>query len=187
MQEAIYFITGNKMKFREFGILMKDIIKNYNIIHKNIDLVEIQGTPHQIIEAKCLEAAKILNGSVIVEDVSLCFNAINGLPGPYIKHFLKKLGHHKLAEMVHNYEDHSAYALCNYAFYNNKTQSLSIFEGRIDGTIVKPNGDLTLGWDAIFMPSGYNETFAIMDLSLKNMISHRAQAISKLKAHLASL
>lgn len=53
---------------------------------------EIQGTTQEVATEKCRKAADILQGPCITEDTALCFEALNGLPGPYIKHFLKNLG-----------------------------------------------------------------------------------------------
>ena len=52
----------------------------------------------------------------MVEDTSLCFNAYGGLPGPYIKWFLKNLGHEGLNKMLAGFEDKSAYAQCIFAY-----------------------------------------------------------------------
>lgn len=57
-----------------------------------------------------------VGGAVMVEDTSLCFNAMGGLPGPYIKWFLAKLGHDGLNKMLAGFEDKSAYAQCVFAF-----------------------------------------------------------------------
>lgn len=53
---------------------------------------------------------------MMVEDTSLCFNAYKGLPGPYIKWFLGRVGHDGLNNMLAAYEDKSAYAQCIFAF-----------------------------------------------------------------------
>ena len=53
---------------------------------------ELQGTTQEIAKEKCRRAAEILQGPCITEDTALCFEAMNGLPGPYIKFFLKELG-----------------------------------------------------------------------------------------------
>ena len=58
---------------------------------QKIDLPEYQGEPDDICIAKCKEAAKLIKGPVIIEDTCLCFNALGGMPGPYIKWFLDKL------------------------------------------------------------------------------------------------
>ena len=55
------------------------------MISQNVDLPEYQGTPEEVVREKCLEAARRIQGPVIVEDTCLCFNALGGLPGPYIK------------------------------------------------------------------------------------------------------
>lgn len=57
-----------------------------------------------------------VGGAVMVEDTSLCFNAMGGLPGPYIKWFLKKLGHDGLNRMLAGFDDKSAYAQCIFAY-----------------------------------------------------------------------
>lgn len=61
-------------------------------MNRDIDLPEFQGEPDEICREKCLEAAKHISGPVIIEDTCLCFNALGGMPGPYIKWFLKALG-----------------------------------------------------------------------------------------------
>ena len=55
------------------------------------------------------------------------------------------------------------------------------FEGTVEGVITRsPSGEKGFGYDPIFLPDGYENTFAEMDLSLKNRISHRAMAVGKL-------
>jgi len=50
-------------------------------------LNEFQGDPSFIASEKAIEAARHCDGPVLIEDVSLCLNAMNGLPGPYVKDF----------------------------------------------------------------------------------------------------
>lgn len=60
-----------------------------------------------------------------------------------------------------------------------------VVEGRVDGTLTfPPRGDRGFGYDPIFIPEGYGETFGEMDPALKDSISHRARAFAKLKAAL---
>ena len=60
-----------------------------------------------------------------------------------------------------------------------------VVEGRVDGLLTfPPRGDRGFGYDPIFVPDGYNETFGEMDPVLKDSISHRARAFAKLKAAL---
>jgi len=62
------------------------------------------------------------------------------------------------------------------------------FEGIVEGKILKEkHGVAGFGYDPIFMPDGFNQTFAEMDLGIKNTISHRARAISALVQFLKEL
>ena len=81
----ITFITGNAKKLEEFKqIMVGDLAQAYSISNKALDLEEIQGTPEQIAKTKVKLAATKCDTPVLTEDVSLCFNAYNGLPGPYM-------------------------------------------------------------------------------------------------------
>ena len=82
----------------------------------NLDLPELQGEPKEIAKEKCRLAAEQVGGAVMVEDTSLCFNAMGGLPGPYIKWFLQKLGHDGLNRMLAGFEDKTGYAQCIFAY-----------------------------------------------------------------------
>ena len=57
----------------------------FRLVSNKFDLPELQGEPEDVAAAKCKLACKGLEGPVIVEDTSLCFNALGGLPGVYIK------------------------------------------------------------------------------------------------------
>ena len=59
----------------------------FNIVSKgDLDLDELQSDiPEKIAAAKCRLAARVVGGPVLVDDTSLCFSALGGLPGPYIK------------------------------------------------------------------------------------------------------
>lgn len=88
--KTIYFITGNQNKLKEFNKIIGNI-PSYKFESKDIDLPEYQGETEEIAIEKCKTALEILKCPVLVEDTSLCFNALDGLPGPYVKWFLKKL------------------------------------------------------------------------------------------------
>ncbi|OII76423.1 inoine triphosphate pyrophosphatase [Cryptosporidium andersoni] len=174
----LYFVSGNKNKAKE----LIDIIGNhYTIKIVDIDLPEYQGERHFIT----LNAYNKLKCPIIVEDTSLCFNVYNGLPGPYIKWFLKAIGNIGLVNMLKPYNDKSAYAVTQIAYFdgNNMDQPI-LFEGIVDGVIVTPRGNTTFGWDCIFQPIGYNLTYSEMEPKLKNSISQRSKCLKKLKEYL---
>ncbi|XP_009998208.1 PREDICTED: inosine triphosphate pyrophosphatase [Chaetura pelagica] len=120
---------------------------------------EYQGEPDEISVQKCREAARQVQGPVIVEDTCLCFNALGGLPGPYIKWFLEKLKPEGLYKLLAGFEDKSAYALCTFAFSTgNPEEPVKLFKGQTHGLIVEPRGPRDFGWDPCFQPDGYSQT-----------------------------
>ncbi|KAI6646477.1 Inosine triphosphate pyrophosphatase-like [Oopsacas minuta] len=183
-RKLLTFVTGNPGKLREaIAIFGEDL--PWKLVSVKLDLPEFQGEPDEISIQKCKIAMEKVKGPVIIEDTCLCFNALNGLPGPYIKWFLDKLGHDGLNKMLAGFEDKSAYALCTFSFHSGKEgDEIMLFRGRIDGTIVPAAGDNKFGWDPIFKPIGYSRTFAELDGDSKNAISHRSKALTLLKQHL---
>lgn len=108
---TITFVTGNKKKLEEVKeILGGDGELPFELTNRKIDLPELQGDPFDIAREKCILAAKEVNGAVLTEDTSLCFNALNSMPGVYIKWFLEKCGHEGLNKMLDGFDDRSAYA-----------------------------------------------------------------------------
>ena len=118
---------------------------------------------------------------VLVEDTSLCYNAYKGLPGPYIKWFLKKVGPEGLAKMVQPWEDKTAYAMCIIAYMSEDLKEPKLFIGKTPGQIVEPRGSRDFGWDPVFEPEGYKQTYAELDKETKNKISHRFRAIDAMR------
>jgi non-canonical purine NTP pyrophosphatase (RdgB/HAM1 family) len=174
----LYFITGNKKKFAEIQSVFPDIQQ------LEIDLPEIQELdPQRIIEEKLKEALKHHEGEFIVEDTSLCMDAMNGLPGPFIKWFLQTIGCSGLFEIAKRFENAKAQArtLIGYA---KSGEDIHFFEGVLPGMIVEPLDASGFGWDPIFQPEGSTTTFAGMGVEEKNKISMRKLAATKLKAYL---
>jgi len=183
---SITFITGNKKKLEEvISIFGTDL--PYDLVSRGIDLPELQGEPEEVAVEKCRMAAKEVQGPVMVEDTSLCFNALHGLPGVYIKWFLQKLGHEGLNNMLAAYEDKSAYAQCIFALSMGPDDEPKVFVGRTPGRIVAARGPLDFGWDPVFQPDGFDTTYAEMPKEIKNTISHRYRSLALLKEHLSSL
>ena len=86
--------------------------------------------------------------------------------------------------MVKNFEDKTAYAQCIFAFCEGPEAEPVTFVGRCNGQIVEPRGENMFGWDPVFQPEGFETTFAEMSAEDKNGISHRGNALAKVKAFL---
>ena len=98
-KKKITFITGNPKKLEEFQAIMSDL-PEVRIENMDLDLEEYQGTSEEIARKKAKLAATYWDNPILVEDTSLGFNTFNGLPGPYIKDFLKNLKPEGLYKML---------------------------------------------------------------------------------------
>lgn len=174
---TITFVTGNIKKLEEVKAILGENFP-FLLANKHLDLPELQGDVNEVSIEKCQEAARRLKGPVITEDTCLCFNALQGLPGPYIKWFLDKLGPEGLVRLLTGWEDKSAEAVCTFAYSSGENDDVMLFQGRTKGTIVPPRGSRDFGWDPIFQPDGYDKTYAELPKELKNKISHRSMFVA---------
>ena len=188
--KIINFVSGNKNKYRELKDLLTEHLKDIEVRQLDIDLPELQGDPEEIVRGKlklALEKTKNLEGPILVEDTSLCFNAYGGLPGPYIKYFLKAIKQEGLYKMACAFEDHSAYAQSIFGLQKNEKSEPQLFIGRTEGEIVSPRGQKNFGlsgWDPCFKPNCDNKTYAEMEEDEKNKISHRGKSTKALIEYL---
>jgi inosine triphosphate pyrophosphatase len=182
-KRVLTFVTGNKKKLEEVVSILGDSLP-FTLTNEKIDLPELQGEPEEVSIEKCKLAAAQIGGPVMVEDTSLCFNALGGLPGVYIKWFLEKTGHEGLNNILAAYPDKSAYAQCIFSFCSGPGEHPLTFVGRTDGHIVPARGPTDFGWDPVFQPVGFDQTYAEMTKEAKNSISHRYRSLELLRTYL---
>lgn len=178
---ALTYVTGNAAKAEQLGRHL-----NYPVRHKKLDIPEIQSLDlKEVAEHKARDAYRQVRGPVLVEDTSLVFHALNGLPGPLIKWFFTKLGNNGLCRLLDGYEDRSARAEVCFCFYDGK--KLEIFVGEMNGTIADlPRGEQSFGWDPIFIPEGRAKTWGEMDIEEQKTTSMRRIVLKKLGEYLLS-
>lgn len=180
---SVKFVTGNQNKLKEMQAIVGDTVFVESV---KIDLPELQGaTPDDISKAKVRLAFEKVGEPVLIEDTSLCFEAMGGLPGPYVKWFFDTLGNEGLVKMLHDFPDKSANALCIFAYWDGVMESPILFKGITSGEIIMPIGNSGFGWDPIFKDVDSGLTFGQMDAEQKNTISHRKKALDKLKEYFA--
>lgn len=190
MSDTITFVTGNANKLREVTAILCNgqtegaTVGKYSITNQKIDLDEIQGSIEEVTIHKAKQAAEIVGGPVLVEDTCLGFNAYNNLPGPYIKWFVSSIGLSGLVKMLGGFEDKSANAITTFGFCEGPGKEVQLLQGVTTGTIVDSRGPTDFGWDSIFMPDGFETTYAEMKGEAKNKISQRSKALAKTKAYL---
>lgn len=187
---TLVFVTGNANKLKEVQRLLSNVTK-YEVTNQNLDLEEIQESSlEEIARKKIIQAMAALpkGQRVLVEDTALGFDALNGLPGAYIKWFLKRMSLDEIVKMLEPFEKKTAEAITTVA-YSDENGDIKIFQGIIKGNIVKPRGDLGFGWDAIFEPlveEGNKDelTYGEMTKEFKNTLSHRGKAFQLFEEYL---
>nr|CUU98535.1 hypothetical transcript [Hymenolepis microstoma] len=191
----ISYVTGNPNKLREtvevLGSEYAQFIKQYDA-----DLPEYQGnSPEEIAVLKCRHAANLVDGPVLIEDTCLAFDALKGLPGPYIKWFLSAIGSEGLNKMLEGFRDDTsggdyASAICTFAYTSGRgpEAEVKLLQGITRGRIVKPRGKSGFGFDSCFEPlDSQGRTYAELGSEEKNKISHRFKAVEKLRVLLSEL
>lgn len=191
MTNTITFVTGNVNKLNEVvAILAKDSpdskVGKFTITNESLDLEEVQGTIEDVTIHKAKAAAKAINGPVLVEDTCLGFEAMNNLPGPYVKWFLKSVGLTGLVDMLYKFENKSANAICTFGYCEGPDAEVKLFQGVTKGKIVDSRGPTNFGWDSIFEPESFDQTYAELDKEVKNSISHRFKALDQVKGYLVN-
>ncbi|GAA96108.1 uncharacterized protein L969DRAFT_91564 [Mixia osmundae IAM 14324] len=189
MARQLIFVTGNANKLREVRQILAAgaDAATIDLTSQALDLPEVQGTTQEVARYKVQAAAKALNGPCITEDTALCFDALDGLPGPYIKDFLARIGHDGLNKMLDGFSNRRANALCTFAYCAGPTAEPVLFEGRTQGRIVPARGPSNFGWDPIFEVEGTGKTYAEMEAEQKNKLSHRYKALEALRRGLSQL
>jgi len=190
----IVFATSNKNKIIELNKLLP---KYSNIIIKNLkDVNIIEDIPEtsNTIEGNAIQKAKYVfekyGYNCFSEDTGLIIDSLNGEPGIYSARYAGKNRNSndnmdKVLLNLKNKKSRNAHFKTVIAL--NISGQIFTFEGKVEGQITMSKiGISGFGYDPIFQPIGYSETFAELDIEGKNKISHRGKAVKKLIAFFKS-
>ena len=189
----LIFATHNKNKLKEVRSLIPNTIELLNLDDINL-LEEIEETATTIEGNALLKAQTIYKQTGIncfADDSGLLVDALDGAPGVFSARYA---GEHKsdsdnlekLLKELSNKDNRNAHFKTVMALIIDGKEYL--FEGIINGTITaEKSGANGFGYDPIFLPNGYSETFAEMSSEIKNVISHRAKAMKKLIEFVTSI
>ena len=191
MKKKFVFATNNAHKLEEVTAILGDKIELLSMkdIHCHADIPETADT----LEGNALLKARYIfenyNMDCFADDTGLEVEALNGAPGVYSARYAGP-GHdseanmNKLLHEMENKENRKARFRTVIALILNGKEYL--FEGIVNGTIInEKRGESGFGYDPIFVPDTYSQTFAEMGNDIKNQISHRAEAVKKLTAFLS--
>ena len=172
----IRFVTNNDNKLKEVQSMLNEI----DIIAAKIKIEELQTEDVQkLVKDKLLKAFKIVGRPVFIEHTGLSITSMNGFPGGLTQIFWDKLQAEVFSNLLGNQENTSAIAKTTIGYCDAK--GVYFFEGKVNGNIAKePRGDRTFQWDCVFIPDGYDKTFAELG-EKKNEISMRKIAFDKFK------
>jgi XTP/dITP diphosphohydrolase len=182
----LLFATNNKHKIHEIS---KILGQSYRILSlKDVgfsgDIPEEKAT----LEENALQKAEFIYNRFAIEcfadDTGLEIDALGGEPGVYSARYAgndknSEANMDKVLRLLEGKENRTARfrTVISLIFQGKKYA----FEGKVEGKILREKrGNEGFGYDPIFQPDGYEQTFAEMPLSVKNKISHRSRAIRKL-------
>ena len=171
-----------QLRLRNISLIsLKDIGYQDTIIESGISLKE-----NALIKARCIYEK--YNLPCISDDTGLEVDALNGEPGVFSARYagINSDSNHnidKLLSKLRGVKMRSARFRTVICLKN--LQGDMFFEGVVEGVITnKKNGSGGFGYDPIFKPNGFNQTFSQMSLEKKNKVSHRGLALEKLISYL---
>lgn len=186
MKKKFVFATNNAHKLEEVTAILGDKIELLSMkdIHCSADIPETADT----LEGNALLKARYIfenyHLDCFADDTGLEVEALNGAPGVYSARYAgdahnSEANMQKLLQDMERMENRKARFRTVFALIVNGKEHL--FEGIVKGEITKHrHGTSGFGYDPVFIPEGYTQTYAEMGNELKNKISHRALATNKL-------
>ena len=190
--EKLIIATGNKGKFEELKAMLSGANKNFadEIIFapefaKQINIVEDGSSYEENAEIKARAWAEVSGLPCLADDSGLEVEALNNAPGIYSARIVDGDDNARnlwLLDKLKNFKDKNERrarfaASLVLIFNNNKIIANGICEGYIAEKISGSNG---FGYDPLFIPKGFDVTFADLSSEIKNKISHRALAVKNL-------
>ena len=191
MKELV-FATHNAHKLEELQAILKEYkILGLNDINCHEEIIEDSDTLDGNAKIKANYVTDNYSIDCFADDTGLEVDALNGAPGVYSARYAGEGCSYqdnvnKLLEALKNVENRKARFRTVIALNLNGKQYT--FEGKVEGVITKEqHGEKGFGYDPIFLPDGFEQTFAEMPMNVKNTISHRGKATQKLVEFLNSL
>ncbi|WP_053955915.1 XTP/dITP diphosphatase [Inediibacterium massiliense] len=191
----VVIASQNKHKLEEIKDILRDFpLEIYSMDQvglSNLEIIEDGDTFEENSMKKAVEVMKRTNAIAIADDSGLEVDAIDNQPGVYSARFsgegaTDEKNNQKLLDMLQGIEiekrDARFVSVISVAFPDGKRLSV---RGECPGVIgFEEKGNNGFGYDPLFIVLEYNKTFAEIDPQLKNKISHRANALTKLKKEL---
>ncbi len=173
----LVFVTSNLSKLSE-----AEEILGVKLDHRALDMMEVQSLDlEEVVVGKATAAYRRIGSPVLVEDTSLELAGMGGFPGPLIRWMLASVGPDGICRIAQAFADNGATARCMACAADGSREIFGL--GEVQGRIARsPRGSRGFGWDSAFIPDvGNGKTFAEMEETAKNSISHRRRAFEALR------
>lgn len=189
--KSIVIASNNEDKIREIKELLSDLhldVKSLKDFPEIPEIIEDGKTFEENALKKAREAFCILQTPILSDDSGLEVYALNMQPGVYSARFAGepkdyRKNNQKLLKLLENYteaDQREARFRCIVVF--KTIESEHIVEGICRGRIIDQlRGNGGFGYDPLFIPDGYDQTFAELPQRIKNSISHRGKAFNQIK------
>ena len=187
MELNLVFATNNEHKLTEVREIVGDLFRVSSL--KDINCFEDIPETADTLEGNALIKARYVKQKYgfdcFADDTGLEIRALNNAPGVYSARYAgeskdSKANMRKVLSELQNETDRSARFRTVIALIIGDDEYL--MEGAVEGIIIsEARGEAGFGYDPIFVPNGFKDTFAELGAEAKNTISHRAEAIKKLK------
>ncbi len=188
MQQLV-IATNNQGKLKE----LQALLPNYRVltlhdIGFNSEIPEPYETFRENAANKAKTVFAFCRIPTISDDSGICVRSLNGAPGVHSAMFggeprSDMKNNQKLLESLKGRSDRSAYYQAVICLVTEDGERY--FEGTCNGTIAeRPEGTGGFGYDPLFIPEGYDQTFGVLPPEVKKNLSHRAQAVNKLIEYL---
>jgi XTP/dITP diphosphohydrolase len=196
----LLFATQNAGKLREIQLMLADL--PFDIISPadlkslspewsdlaNTDVAETGSTLSENAKIKAQYFASRTGLLTAADDSGLMVAELGDFPGVASNRWMQGTDHERnlgLLSKLDKADDRRAEFMTVLCLIDPTNEQEHFFEGKVEGKIgLEPKGDDGFGYDPIFIPRGYDQTFAQLGIDLKNQLSHRSKALSKLKEFL---
>ena len=180
--KTIYFITSNQGKVHE--ATSKLLPYGYKIVQKDYGYPEIQTETLEDVARFGVKHIQNLgiDHPFILEDAGIFIESLNGFPGVYSSFVYYTIGLDGILSLLKMIPEEKRTARFQSVFaYGTPNGEMKLFKGECKGSItIKKQGSKGFGYDPIFRPNGFDNTFAEMETEEKNNISHRGKSLEKL-------
>lgn len=185
--------SQNRHKVTELASILKPALEQlrYKLVSaadvsvtQNLNPAETGQTFQEIVTQKALAFGEVFSGPVLADDSGLEVTALGGKPGIHSKRYAAGTDQDRVSKLLaqlENASDRSARFVTWLGWLDPESKQVHLFEGYVRGTISsKPAGINGFGYDPVFVPDGYSQSFAELTAQQKNKLSHRARAARQL-------